>query len=600
MPDYTLTVDLTLQGPILTNSSGAGASGISSPFAINAEGHRYLPRTLIKGKLRQAWQELHSAAGSAFAPDIESLLGPAPGDDNNAPSVEPIRGRLHFEDFVDKSSRTSDILYRISIDEERGSVSKGAYQVLEAPYAVGERVAFTGQIHYRTIDQNDSDLIKRYIETGMRWITSFGAERTVGFGRLIDVKVSEVSSAPLAHSPIRDSITGTDKLELKLIPQSPFCLSRRRISNNLFESETVISGAAIKGSLASSWRSLIGLSPNGAVTAAMDNARLELCDYFDKIRITHAFPAPAGQSLRPVTAPLSLVKANEQIYDVALIDGPALVGNPLTAPKFAVDWKSHNYVQNHFGWADPERELRVRTSIDSSRRKAKDEQLFAYDMVVPQGKAWFCQIDLSAVPEEHRVKVESQLRDLLSHDLRGLGKTKSRLKVDIIAQGAASPKHISQSDPRDGVWVVTLQTPALLCDPAKVDEENLHTAYAKVWSQFSEDSLRLKHFYAQQSLAGGFYLYRRFQQSKDYSPWLLTDAGSVFVLESEPDQQSHAQVCIDYWLAHGLPLPAWAEIRYGNHWTSCPFLREGGYGEIAVNLDIHWSRQPKEGEIHVI
>src|SRR6185436_4818580 len=192
MPDYTLTVGLTLQGPILTHSSGIGASGISSPFALNADGHRYLPRTLIKGKLRQAWEELRSAAGPAFNPEIRSLLGDQSADSQNSvTSVEPIRGRLHFEDFVDSSNRAPEIRYRISIDEDRGSVRKGAYQVLEAPYAVGEHITFTGQIHYRAVDQNDSNLIKQYIETGLRWITSVGAERTIGFGQLVEVSVSE-------------------------------------------------------------------------------------------------------------------------------------------------------------------------------------------------------------------------------------------------------------------------------------------------------------------------------------------------------------------------------------------------------------------------
>ena len=556
---------------------------------------------MIKGKLRQAWEELRSAAGPAFNPEIRSLLGDQSADSQNSvTSVEPIRGRLHFEDFVDSSNRAPEIRYRISIDEDRGSVRKGAYQVLEAPYAVGEQITFTGQIHYRAVDQNDSNLIKQYIETGLRWITSVGAERTIGFGQLVEVSVSETSPAPSASSRSLIVPTGSEKLELKIIPQSPFCLSRRRISNNLFESETIIPGTAIKGSLACSWRTLIGLNPNGAVINGMDNARLQLCEHFDKFRITHAFPAPTGQAFRPVVAPLSLVKVNKNLYDVGLFDGPALIGNPPTAPEFAVDWKSHDDVQQLFGWANLERELRVRTSIDSSRRKVKDEQLFAYDMVVPQGEAWYCQIDLNAVPEHDRAQVESQLHDLLSQDLRGLGKTKSRVKVEILTGGAVPPKHISQSAPRDDVWVVTLQTPTLLCDPTKLPQASLLTAYDEVWSQLSTQSLRLKHFYAHQSLAGGFYLYHRFQPGKEYSPWLLTDAGSVFVLEAGPGQQAEAQACIDEWLMHGLPLPEWAETRYGNHWSSCPFLREGGYGEIAVNLDIHWSKQPTGGEVHVI
>jgi hypothetical protein len=599
MPNYTLTVDLTLQGPILTHSTAIGASGISSPFAINADRHHYLPGTLIKGKLRQAWEELHVAVGVAFAPNTQQLLGDQSGDSqNDMTSVDPIRGLIHFEDFVDCSSRTVDIRYRICMDEERGSVSKGAYQVIEAPYAAGERVTFTGRIRYRAPDQRAASGIKRYVETGLKWIPSIGAERTTGFGRLIDVSVSN----PIASNPyaLARTVTGDKKLELGILPQSPFCLARRRVSHNLFESDTVIPGSALKGSLASSWRTLLGLPPNGAVIPAMDGSRLELCRNFEKIRITHAFPAQLNQSARPVTAPLSLVKANGQLHDIALFSGPILIGIPPMAPEFSIDWKRDGDVRELFGWGNPERELRVRTAIDPLRRKAKDEQLFAYEMVVPKGMGWHCQLDLDEVPEEDRAKVEAQVCDLLNQGLHWLGKTKSYVKVDILAKGLVSPKHLSQTAPRDDVWILTLQTPALLCDPTRLMQTSLLSTYDEVWSQFSAGALRLKHFYASQSLAGGFYLYRRFQPQRGYTPWLLTDAGSVFVLEAASGQQIQAQACIDKWMAHGLPLPEWAEMRYGNHWASCPFLHEGGYGEIAVNLDIHWSLRPGEGEYYAI
>ena len=315
------------------------------------------------------------------------------------------------------------------------------------------------------------------------------------------------------------------------------------------------------------------------------------------MRFTHAFPTFEGQATRPVIAPLSLVKVGEKLFDVAIASDPMLIKSDdqkWKAPEFAVDWKSNEKVQKEFGWADPERELRVRTAIDSERRKARDEQLFAYERIVPNGIDWYCQIDLGAVPDPDRMKVEAQLRDLLANGLRALGKTKARAAIEV--QSTIHAKHISQNTPRDGQWIITLQTPTLLCDPNEIAQSGLLTAYRNVWKQLSADSLDLKHFYAQQSLAGGRYLWQRFQSGKDYSPWLLTNAGSVFVLKPELGQETKAQDCIGQWMAQGLPLPNWAENRYGNHWTTCPFLPEGGYGEIAVNLEIHWAKYPQEGE----
>lgn len=597
MPDFALQIDLILQGPVLTHSTAVGASGISSPFARNSNNDHYLPGTLIKGRLRQAWMELHSAAGAAFQIDTVGLLGES-SDHLNSASYDPIRGALYFDDLTNKSDHSDDVRYRIGIDAERGAVKKGFYQVLDAPYQVGESVTFSGAIRFSATDASIANNIKRDIEIGLRWITSLGAERSVGFGRLLNVTVSAPQQATTTTKAV--NATGASVLSLKLSPNAPFCLARRRVDPNLFESDSIISGAAIKGSLASSWRALLGKSPNGAIDTTTDPARAELCRNFEKVRFTHAFPTEKGQAERPVMAPLSLVKVNkDQLFDVALAESPILVGKPLDAPAFAVDWKSNSEVQQLFGWAEPDRELRVRTAIDSNRRKAKDEQLFAYEKVVPQKVDWFCQIDLGAVPQSDKLKVEAQLLDLLANGLRAIGKTKVGVAVE--AQLMAIPaKHVSQNVARDGVWVITLQTPALLCDQDVILKSGLLTAYQEALSKLSDNALELKHFFAQQSLAGGRYLWNRFQPGKDYSPWLLTNAGSVFVLTAATGQDTKAQSFIDQWLAHSLPLPEWAANRYGNHWTTCPFLPAGGYGEIAVNLDIHWAKYPAQGERHDI
>ena len=78
----------------------------------------------------------------------------------------------------------------------------------------------------------------------------------------------------------------------------------------------------------------------------------------------------------------------------------------------------------------------------------------------------------------------------------------------------------------------------------------------------------------------------------------LTTAGSVFVLRPRPSRETDACLTVREWLATGLPLPAWAEARYarndqaGDHWTNCPYLPENGYGQVAVNLGVHWDLQP--------
>lgn len=625
MQDVTLTVTLTLQGPILTHSTGPGASHLSSPFARNARGEYNVPGSLIKGRLREAWTELESAVGN-FLParcglTIEQLLGHGSGNQQNDElSTQPKRGRLHFEDFVDHhKSRTSSgqeqVRYRIKLDEARGSVSRGAYQVIEAPYAVGEEASFVGQIRFRAKDAGDAQKIRDCIEMGLRWVTNVGANCNVGFGRLLDVQVTDRPAA--TANPASVTATGAERLEIQIAPLSPFCVSRRRIADNLFESDIFIPGAVLKGCVAHTWRTLRGDDPDGEINTGYDLTRAELCEHFHSVRFTHAFPARRSQRSRPVTPPLSLVKLQAHegaLYDLALFREPILIGEPngsnrtkWIAPSFDIDWKDDSDVRQLFGWANPTRELRVRTAIDPNRRKAKEEQLFAYEMIVPDDVIWHAAIDLSAITDlSSRKKVEEQLVGLLMNGLRGLGKTKAEATVSVSPAGSAPPIHASDPAPRIDAqsqqhsWIVTLQTPALLCDPEDVKSNGLLEAYRRTWDKLSSFTLHLEYFFARQSLSGGYYLYRRFMKPGEYYPYLLTDAGSVFVLSALPGKEPEAQTCIKDWLTHGLPIPELTlpvikdDSLPHDDWRNCPYVREGGYGEIAVNLETHQTMRPME------
>ena len=613
MLDVILNIKLILRGPILTQSTAAGAYGIDSPVARKPDGKCYLPGTLVKGRLKQAWKELMSVPDSGFAPRIDEWMGKETASaltNNKDLPIAPSRGSLRFHDFIDETQRQSESLFRIRIDEKRGAVCKGAYQVIEAPYAAQEQYPFVGKIQYLAADNEEADAIKHCVRIGLCWITSLGAERSVGFGVLKGVEVVEESRQGLSFSAA-SSPTGATVLEFSLKPLAPFCIGRRQIDNNLFESEIVIPGGVLKGCLATSWLTRLGTKGDGGIGTDTDPARPELGRHFDALHITHAFPGSSSDWLRPTIAPLSLVKfQNDRLRDVALCKEAVLLGDPPEAPSFAIDWKRDGDVLKNFGWPSIKRELRVRTQIDLARRKAKDENLFAYEMVDPQDLVWFGRIDLQDIESNDRGKVEEQLRQILCGTIYGLGKTKCQAELNFLPEGTLRNKHDSRPTPRDDMWIVTLQTPALLCDPARLDEtsgsKELTAAYSEAWGDMSEKSLTLDHFYARQSLAGGFYLHRRFQPGKPYNPYLLTESGSVFVLRAIEGQSGKAQEYIDAWLVRGLPLPGWAVERYkrdnrlGDHWANCPYLRANGYGEIAVNLDVHWDLLPQKGECHVV
>ncbi|OQW94899.1 MAG: hypothetical protein BWK79_04355 [Beggiatoa sp. IS2] len=594
MTIITLQLTLTLKAPYLTQSAVPTDYGVDVSLAKNYAGRFYIPATLLIGKLRESWKELRKLQSPQFPVNIEQWLGNKsdPEKEENEPenTVEPKRKQLMIEDLVlvDTLKSTDKKHYRIRINPELGSVAKGAYIVTEKPFATGESITFQGDAYFLTADDEERDRIISCLKKGLQWISQLGANRTIGFGELLDVQVEpKQPSSAQTQTPL----SKRTRYGLRLQPHAPFCLAERRVSGNLFRSNDTISGGTMKGILAT-------MFPD------------ELPKHFDDIRISHAFPS--CKTTRSVRFPLSLVKVGEDYYDVALCETPVLFwegegeNKRLSAPAFAMDWKSEGKVKKDFGWPAVKRELRVRTAIDSEKRRSQDEQLFAYEMILPtlpeETLDWLAYIDLSQVPANEQDDVAKKLQDLTAHCLLGLGKTKVVVDAHLVAD-QIEPYCSSQLTSRDGVWIITLQTPALLGDP----QVELHQAYREIWKQLSQNSLEMVRFFATQTLAGGRYFWKRFQtHATCYQPYLLTDVGSVFVLKAVENQENDARKFIEQWFNSGLPLAESLLKRYElssdlqTQWQQCPYLPQSGYGEIAVNLSVHWDLRPqKEGIVNL-
>jgi CRISPR/Cas system CSM-associated protein Csm3 (group 7 of RAMP superfamily) len=603
MKEVTLKVTLTLIGPILTKSTAIGSPGVDVPAAKNEDGQYYLPGTLIKGKLRHSLVELNKIKDEKSNDLLSDLFGEK--SETAGPNFEPVRTRLNFTDFVytGQIDINMPLRYRIHIDSKRGSVAKGALMTIETPFKTGGEYVFSGEITYMTKDKEEADVIYRYLEKGLRWVTSLGAEQTLSFGRLKDVDI-RYDDIEIRISTGSAEYAMQDTLVVKLEILKPFCIAKRRTVHNIFESDIVISGAVLRGAIASTLQTLSGLSRNQEIREDTLPTEWQLLGkYFNKIRYSHAFPVRKQNNECPLVPPLSIVKPSggkESIwYDVALLNNPVLIGKPPLAPEFDIDWKDNSDVRKDFGWDEPRTELRVRTSIDSATRRTREHELFAYEMVLPNEHYWVASIEFGLIPELERRQVNIQLRSLLSYGIPNIGKTKAKAKVDFAND--IKPKFSSDTTPIDGKkWIITLQTPALLCDPVLLNETSdmtdLYEAYDAAWNDISSGTLKLteRGYFARQSLAGR-YLNMRFQKNKPYNPFLLTDAGSVFVLESTGDLTA-AKQCIDRWLHYGLDLPNWAKRpdRYGGDWKTNPFLPIDGFGEIAVNLPCHRQIPPKE------
>ncbi len=597
-----LPFSIKLFGPLLTQSSEPGDFGLDIVVAKNSAGVPYIPGTLITGKLDQAWQEINAATDDtdSFTPDIQRLLG------KKSQNGQPFRKQLFFSDITLTGSLTDDFIHnRVTIENERGAASNQHLVFIDSPFLEGEEYDFKGTVSYFST-ADDTTVIEGYIKTGLRWITQIGAMRTIGYGRVKEVLFQDLKSA--AIPPPSAPVKIPDKIGLKIIPEHPFCFAGKPVADNLFESTDYIPGSAFIGSIMTTWNFLTNGQP--------DSNRKELKNQFNNLRITHAFPSNK-KNKRPVVYPKSLVKIkpvkdNYESYDVAICETPRLINGE--TPAFSIDWKDNSDIALKFGWTQVPKELRIRTGINPTTLRSAKNELFSYEQVIPREHSWYAELDLGKIDVTIREIVFSQLRSLLSHGLIGLGKTKTPATVDfILSSPTIQPTKTSDLKPLNtNQWIITLQSDTLLGSPESLDETSdgdaLRKMYETAWQELSDNNLKLVRYFASQRLNGGIWRRKTMQQDQKYCPWLLTEAGSVFVLEVETSSSlQDAQEFVKDWLHHGIPIENKVCKYYNINsdpdilWKNCPFTAQNGYGEIAVNLGIHTEKKPpKPSKIDIL
>jgi hypothetical protein len=558
-------------------SSVTQAMGLDAPAARrHADGKLYLPGSLIRGKIRE--QAVFLGLNR-----LTELFGRESGNRQNGnETVEPDRTKIIFTDFIDALKRSPTRRFRIAIDDDRATADDQMLAVLESPYAPGEEVAFAGSVRVFASDGERAE-IERQLSAALRAVSSVGSQRTVGFGRVSSVEITADAAVGKPKPPVSGSTLG-----LILSTSDLVCVAKPQPAGNIFESSQNLPGNALKGAIATTWCMSLGKA-DGQICGETDPKRRELGEIFHKVRIRHAKPVRAGKETRPFEIPLSVIRYGDEWRDTALLkDDPAKWD---LVPSFAPDWKDSP--DSLFEQVEIPLELRVRTKIDPGRRRAEDEKLFAYEMLSPaDAYKWVSYIDF---PSDAPPQAAQQLQELLASGIDVFGKTKAKLRCEFFTPVSRDDHVKAEVTIRDGWYVLVVQTPALLNDPRRYNVD-LRGDYADAWLGISDGNLRLSHFRARQELAGGFYQHRRFAAGRPYKPWLLTSAGSVFVLEPAGDDVSKAAKTVGRWLRDGLPIPGGAARFYGLNnspadWAECPYIRENGFGEIAVNHEVHWERR---------
>lgn len=596
---YEIPLSLTLRSPFVTRGIAPDRATIDTPLARDAKRRIMLPGTLIQGVVRAALGELchhleHHILEGGTGPlreEIVNLFGRGSdeeptsrtGIDGWKVQNEPRRGQLSFGDLVvegsDQPSTADQVLTRIQIDAGLGSAREGFLQVIELPYAQGDEVVFSGKAHLRA-GAMDAGRAKLLIERALALVPAIGAVKSAGFGKLVGYEVEAPEAIVL--TPVKLAVT-TGPIAIRYKIDRPFLIGSSKSSGNLFRGDDVIPGAAIKGVLAEA------LKDAGLMDTSMG-------DWLAELTISHAFPgergnqAPARQPLpRSLAVASPLGRGDPLVMDRLLAgDDGGRIDNELYQLAFSGDWKpkDQDLVAGavEVGAPSPRRDVRTRTKIDPKTGTSAFEQiegeaeaagqLFSYSAVCADEHDWHGWLMTPTGVSSPELEA---LLGLLEAGVIGFGKTSACLMgMEAALDHGLTPPEVMPVAPGDRRYAVTLLTPALLNDQEALrSDPDLFSDYAHYWENLG---FRLHDFYAGQCIEGGYVALRYPQRDDGYEPYLLTEPGSVFLIEPEDGAG------LDGLLLAGLP-PNKAITR--RDWESCPYLSENGFGMIRCNRIDH-------------
>lgn len=593
MRRWTLT--LVLRSPFATRGLAAG-HGVDTPLARDGAGRVIVPGTLMRGLLRDAARRIALAApdrpetGSVAALfGCGSGAGREAGADADAWRVanEPLRRLIDVTDLVTPDAPTAGTITRVSIDPNRGSVREGHLQVIELPYPLGREVTFTGTVtlHGTRVPAEHADWLLR---RALALVPAVGAFKSAGFGAVVRADLSPAGGEALQPAPAAaaraaaDAAADAADVLVALTFDRPFLVNAERAAPNLFKGDAVVPGAVLKGALAET------LSRDGLLCEGMGAL-------LSGITVGHAWPVAAadagaaltGRTHRRRVLPLSLAKRRDRggrgggfVDRITAADATDDLRHGV--PTFEADWKDGERADAHVAFGipavQPARDVRVRTAFDSEKgialydQESEAGQLFVYSAVVPTHHVW---VSRWAMPEDADPSLLAVLRRRLAAGLPGIGKTRAVAAAEVhpLPQDLLSVPAL----PKEG-WSVTLESDALINDLGALrDGRELAADYAAYWE---EQGFTLVRFFARQRLAGGYQALRYPQRDDRYEPYLLTCAGSAFLLmPGSGASPEEARRTLGTLVRSGLPL-AGAVARPG--WRHCPFVPQNGFGAIAA------------------
>lgn len=592
-------IELTVRSPFLFRGLANSMLGVDAAQLRDEDDNPVIPSDQIRGVLKEALQDLKTAAPALVTEkQISDLFGnPSPAHDSkNDEWDRPDRGILFFSDLIaEVASSVTEEITRIEIDDSTGATKTGHVQVIELVSPLGAEVTFKGEILAFCSSApggppeqafiTEARSLEQIFQKALQVARSVGAFKSVGFGEIVHggsriyLKEEELR---VLHLP--NANADPDRRRAYWVTfDRPLLVDAARVSDNTFLGSAVVPGAVFKGALAERLR-YAGNDPEKGVFAAA----------LSSLHVSHAWPESADGRVSGHSLPLSLIglktdKGSPLFGDALSVgynEGAMIAGK---AAFFGPDWKEelHAGAAKLFGQAQFDEPIplpRTHTAIET-RGIAAEAQLFttvARSVRRPKNwsnpglsRRWLLVVDGNQVEPD---KLAS-LFALFDEGLGPLGKTGALARFERAEDIFAQPVLPAPVHGTANCFAIVLKTPALMVDPRAGGD--VKTQYEQYFAAQCVGA-RLKNFYAAQRFGGRYQAMRRRPYGNSYYPFILTEPGSVFLLEAENSQIEKIQKKLNDFVCFGLPLPQLEGVRQLS-WRNCPFVRENGFGEITAN-----------------
>lgn len=519
------------------------------------------------------------------------------------------RGRLTIRDLVLQTDANDERWYsgkrtpetdrtRIRIHRQRRSTQDGAWLVREQRTRTGEIVKFAtqrphltpfdGVILYGTLDE--ARAFERAFGLFAQALGEISAMKSAGFGEVVEgsIELGPRSSVLLS---IPDVVSNAKQCQaLRLSFSDPLLVEPKLGSGNVQESAASISGAVLKAAIAEFGR------------LADPQFDTHFGDVLSGMTFRFAHPQTEGEATpsRPRAVPFSLVRTGG--------DGPGFAdyfhsGTGADVPlAFEINFKQKDRkaVAVEYRWHETLTVSRTRTAIEYGTNHARDQQLFNYRMTGVAKTVWITEIILpdAILTKPESLKKAGQLIAFLQSGMIQIGKTRS----DVSAEAVEPAQEGTAAETKNGrrIWRLALQTPAsiLTLDDVKnlrsgTDLKAVYTnrlrsllaksasRHGKVHDVNTAFDWDVFDFLAQHEFSGGHRAVRnRRAGNESYYPFVLTKAGSVFVLSEPAGADTKTKDANNLLMKSmgclGLPCE-------DGSWRSNPFVPENGYGELRID-----------------